>query len=315
MQQVDDGDLTWTFPMRQVPASAPAVAVLRRIATAACQGLAERVRAGACPLQVAKPGPVSGWSHWHPYPEFFIQCAGTSCFDVPGGELRLRAGTCQLFPPLAAHVEHDGDIRDPFCNLVVTVYDRTLSYHLALAVPGKPGEVHVATPDVIETDHQPLLTAMLGMATEGDADVVAAGLLTLCAHMRRAIASASPPGEDGSERVRRTRDLVRSRLTSGELSVARLAEWLGCHPDHLARCFRRETGETLVGHIVRSRLERARSLLADPGLRVADAAHLSGFADPAYFCRVWRQRYGTTPSAGRISASRPVRSRTPAPGR
>jgi AraC-like DNA-binding protein len=302
MQQQDDGDVVWTFPMSVVPAAPPPVATVRRIAIAACTSLAGQLRAGACPLRIATPltAPLPGWSHWHPYPELFVQCAGASIFDTPGGELHLPTGACLLFPAISPHLERNNPDGGDFCNLVFTVHEHRLTYHLALPVPGQPHLVRIATPDVVTIDHVPLQSALVAMgAADADDDLRAAGLLTVCAHLRRAITQAPPPGEDASDRINRVRDLVQARLTSGELSVAQLARWLGRHPDHLARCFRRETGETLVGYIVRSRLERARTLLADPRLRVADAARLSGFADPAYFSRAWRRQYGRPPSAGR----------------
>lgn len=100
-------------------------------------------------------------------------------------------------------------------------------------------------------------------------------------------------------RVQRARALIAARADSAHCTVAQVATWVGCHPDHLARLFRQETGETLVGHIRRLRLERARELLQDPGRRVSEAARLAGFADPAYFCRVWRRHFGTTPGEDR----------------
>ncbi|MBA3686593.1 MAG: helix-turn-helix domain-containing protein, partial [Planctomycetes bacterium] len=57
--------------------------------------------------------------------------------------------------------------------------------------------------------------------------------------------------------------------------------------------------ETVVGHIRRARLQRARHHLADPQMRIREAARLAGFTDPAYFCRVWRRQYGRPPSADR----------------
>ena len=124
-------------------------------------------------------------------------------------------------------------------------------------------------------------------------------MLAFCAWAAAAIERAPPPGQSGSERIRRTRELILARLASPALSVVELGAWVGCHPDHLARLFRKETSQTIVGHIRSVRLARARELLADPALRVIDVARRVGMPVPAYFSRVYRRAFGVAPAADR----------------
>jgi transcriptional regulator GlxA family with amidase domain len=57
--------------------------------------------------------------------------------------------------------------------------------------------------------------------------------------------------------------------------------------------------------VTRLRLKRARTLLQDPALNIADAAHACGFSDPNYFTRCFRKALGTTPGPGSSSAIAP----------
>ena len=297
--------MTWTFPIQRVPVLAPPIPQLRQFVGQALQAIASTVRQGACPVRVgpAPSAPTAGWSHWHPWPELFLQIAGESRFNTPNGELAVASGSCLVMPPLLAHQEFSKSAANAFCNVVFTLYDRRLTYHLALldATGDYSHRPWVAQPDLIEpADYQLGLAALMGLTKAGaDEDARAGWLLAFCTWAMSAIAAAPPPGFTGSERVRRTQELVHARLGSAALSVVQLGIWVGCHHDHLARLFRNETGETVVGYIRRVRLERARDLLADPGLRIADVARLVGLPDPTYFSRAYRRVYGLPPGAAR----------------
>lgn len=297
--------MTWTFPISKVPQSPPSVPELRQLTIKALSAMAALVRAGNCPVQVA-PLPTAltpGWMHWHPWPELFLQISGSSRFETPVGDVAVNHGNCLMMPPLFAHNEFVGSSRSPFCNVVFTIIDRHFSYHVALADSLHSNRPQVTQLDLIDPeDHQLGFAALVGLAQSAASphdDARAGWLLAFCGWASRVIEAAPPPGFSGSERVRRTHELVRARLGSSSLSVAQLGAWIGCHPDHLARQFRRETGETIIGYIRRHRLERAHELLADRTLSVSHIGRLVGLPDPTYFSRAYRQAYGIPPGAAR----------------
>ena len=70
---------------------------------------------------------------------------------------------------------------------------------------------------------------------------------------------------------------------------------MGVHPAHLARCFKREYGQT-VGEYARAlRLEWAAEQLALDDASLAEIALGAGFADQSHFTRAFRQHAGVTP--------------------
>jgi AraC family transcriptional regulator len=95
--------------------------------------------------------------------------------------------------------------------------------------------------------------------------------------------------------LRRARDLLHEGVPDVPGSLTELAAAVGVHPAHLARCFRREYGQT-VGEYARAlRLEWAAEQLALDGASLAEIALRAGFADQSHFTRAFRRHAGVTP--------------------
>ena len=85
------------------------------------------------------------------------------------------------------------------------------------------------------------------------------------------------------------------------LTPERVAVVLGCSRASLYRAFASH-GESVSAAIWQARLERARGMLRSPegiGLLVSEIAALSGFREMANFTRMFKRRYGMTPSDAR----------------
>jgi AraC-like DNA-binding protein len=81
-------------------------------------------------------------------------------------------------------------------------------------------------------------------------------------------------------------------------SLRDLARDLGYSESHVSTLVRRVTGHRFSVLRRRMQLERACSLLAQ-GMSIKAVALGSGFSDPAYFTRVFRQSHGVAPSSWR----------------
>jgi AraC-like DNA-binding protein len=89
-----------------------------------------------------------------------------------------------------------------------------------------------------------------------------------------------------------------------ELSAERIGLSLGITARHVHRLLE-ETTKTLYEHVLERRLVESYRLLTDRSsnaLKVADIARRAGFVDPAYFNRVFRIRFGDTPTGVRAAA-------------
>ncbi len=84
-----------------------------------------------------------------------------------------------------------------------------------------------------------------------------------------------------------------------DLRLASTAAHFNYSPEHLSRCFHRETGLPYRQWCTRLRMNRAASLLRQSGLDLSEIAQTLGFGDVSSFIRAFRQNYGVTPSAYR----------------
>jgi len=91
---------------------------------------------------------------------------------------------------------------------------------------------------------------------------------------------------------------VAARLDQ-DVSLKTLADEAALSPFHLHRVFAATMGETPKQVTLRLRLERAAVLLLTTGDSVLDVALSSGFQSHEIFCRVFRRRFGMTPSVYR----------------
>ncbi len=76
--------------------------------------------------------------------------------------------------------------------------------------------------------------------------------------------------------------------------VARVA---GYAPNYIATLFRQETGQTLHGYIMRTRLESARSQLLSSDLTVTQIALQCGFCSSQHFSHAFREYFGRSPNS------------------
>lgn len=88
------------------------------------------------------------------------------------------------------------------------------------------------------------------------------------------------------------------------LSRKDVARHLGVHPNHLSRLFAEFGRESFSQFLLARRLDRARLLMEDPGLNIAEVARLGGFGSANYFTRVFRAQTGRTPTHARVVQSR-----------
>lgn len=80
-----------------------------------------------------------------------------------------------------------------------------------------------------------------------------------------------------------------------DIALGDLAALCGLSDDHFARAFRKSFGMPPYRYQLRLRLERAKTLLADPDLPVAAVAAATGFARPQGLTRLFLRELGITP--------------------
>ncbi|MBO5221361.1 MAG: helix-turn-helix domain-containing protein [Clostridia bacterium] len=87
-----------------------------------------------------------------------------------------------------------------------------------------------------------------------------------------------------------------------DLPLSRLAELFHYNEKYLGRKFKEETGETFRQYVNLLRLRHARKMLHTTTSDVVEIALASGFDNVSYFNRLFKARYGITPTEYRKSA-------------
>ncbi len=102
-----------------------------------------------------------------------------------------------------------------------------------------------------------------------------------------------------SANLSRIKAYIESRLHDPRFDLASVAAKFGVTPRHVQKLFQRER-TTFSRHVLERRLETARSLVLQQANRpISTIAYDIGFGDLSYFNRMFRQRFGMTPSAMR----------------
>ena len=84
-----------------------------------------------------------------------------------------------------------------------------------------------------------------------------------------------------------------------DLSLDDLASEAAMSTFHFAREFKRATGTTPHQHLIKFRVERAKALLAESQLPLAEVGLRTGFSHQSHFSRLFRRLTGTTPQTYR----------------
>ncbi|MEP6569487.1 MAG: AraC family transcriptional regulator [Acidobacteriota bacterium] len=88
---------------------------------------------------------------------------------------------------------------------------------------------------------------------------------------------------------------------SNDVRLSELANVAGMSSFHFAREFKRTTGTTPHQYLIKFRVERAKTLLAEAELPLTEVGLQSGFSHQSHFTRLFRRLTGTTPLSYRLT--------------
>lgn len=95
--------------------------------------------------------------------------------------------------------------------------------------------------------------------------------------------------------VKQAVDYINANIYN-DISLIKVAEYLGVHPNYLSRIFSQELGESFIEYSIKVRMNEAKLLLRNSTNKVYEIADSLHYKDVSHFARVFKKTYGVSPS-------------------
>lgn len=269
--------------------------------------------------RITTPAAPTWVRHTHDVVEVFAVRSGSAVDHAGDGRHRLRPGTVGIIHYGQDHTFSGGPVE--VVNLLLDLARLPLpdlgelqpALHAVLPLhPSlrhrRRAPVHLDLPP--RAGHLHALEAMLAEQEGGDSlgrrETLLAHLRVFLVAIARHAASLGLRGDGraldtppaGVERVRRHLE----RAFDAPVRIRELARLAGCAEGTLSRRFKAYTGDSIVRYAHRLRLDAAQRALGSTDDPVTSIARAAGFADLAFFNRVFRRQCGCTPTQWRRRA-------------
>lgn len=100
--------------------------------------------------------------------------------------------------------------------------------------------------------------------------------------------------KDESQEIQTIKNLVEKEYMR-DITLGYVAEQVHLAPAYVSYIFKKGTGQTLIKYITEVRMEKARILLEEGNLKIAQIAKLCGYENQSYFNRAFKNYFGVTP--------------------
>lgn len=121
-------------------------------------------------------------------------------------------------------------------------------------------------------------------------------------------ATAAPKRDDASQYVRMAQNYIESQYVE-PVKIAGVARSLNLNRSYFSKIFREHTGKSPQQYLVDFRLQKAAELLTTRMLPTGEVARRVGYTDVFNFSRMFRRRYGVSPS--HYHEQKPLSAREP----
>jgi AraC family transcriptional regulator len=185
-------------------------------------------------------------------------------------------------------------------------------------VPVEIRSIFLVRDPVIERIAQSLVSEIDMKAHPAQALIVDSLSAALAAHLLRSYNAFEPAGlapdrSLGKLEVARLTEFIEENLDR-PICLEDLAALVNVSRFHFSRLFKRTIGITAISYVEQCRILRAKSLILETALPLAEIALMTGFADQSHFTRRFQRQVGCTPAVfarehgRRRTTPRPVRS-------
>lgn len=257
---------------------------------------------------------VSGWNYHNvnsPFARLYYVIDGRARVVTGGKTYELTPGNVYVIPPFTLH---DEICDSTFSHYYIHIYenpigesifetfdfpvafdadeeDRAIFEHILRNSPGRQ------LPDYDPHTYGTSDEIICNISSEREAGLPLRMLnrgLLYCL-FSRLLPYASEKEKIGDPVVKAALSYINENLSLRTLSVDVLADRACLSVNQFIRHFSREMNQTPLRYITNRRVERAQLLLLNKDTTVKSVSISVGFSDPAYFCKVFKQRIGVSP--------------------
>ena len=260
-----------------------------------------------CPISVYTSNQLNRFSHWHPEVEMQMVFSGTLHYRLEDQHLVLRAGDILIINPNQFHSsisqskdhQHVGVI---FSLEAISMGD-THIFQKNFVGPLSDGRLQL--PNLLQPDHPAYETVAAAMKTisGGNLYLDESKLLrytqvrTMCMALQPYCTLTRPIDQRQAPEDRTVRRAMLHIHNSyaRPLTLEMIAAHVHLHPNYLCDVFKKQTGHTVMEHLMQTRVDAAKFLLRRDSLPMARVAELAGFSSERSFYRQFQKVAGMTP--------------------
>ena len=107
--------------------------------------------------------------------------------------------------------------------------------------------------------------------------------------------------------IQSAKEYIEKNFSNGELSLNRIAAYIGVSPSYFSSIFKQETGQSFVEYLTKLRIDKACELLRCTTLRTSEIGERVGYNDPHYFSATFKKVTGVSPKDYKNGGQEPER--------
>ena len=230
-------------------------------------------------VSVTKDNTVEYPLHCHDFWEIMCYIDGKGVMRTDKGDISFQKGTVICIPP---HCVHGSYAKEPFKNI-------SIGFSMFSFLSDEPLIVH---------ENEGTLYDLIGMIYKlyyEDSDQYRGVLLNLLAAVAKLIVLRKL-NAGSVKAVELLKERMILNFTDCYFSLPTVIATLPYTDDYIRTCFKKQEGKTPLQYLTGLRLHHADDLITrNPTEKIASIAMMSGFSDPLYFSRVYKQKFGISP--------------------
>ncbi len=237
--------------------------------------------------------------HSHDEWELIYCTSGQGEFVFESETIKYHKGDVVIIPP---RIRHDNNSEEGFTNIYINMEDVTLPYR---------GPKKIADEDELH-----ILRSFNEASYYFNSDIVNKELVLSALGSLIVSYIIVYVGKGGtSEVVEEIRKSILKNFSDIHYKLDAYLKSLPFSYDYLRKLFKKETGMTPHEYLTRTRMNAAQMLLSGTSrfdFSVNETSELCGFSEPLYFSRVFKKRFGCSPTqyAHRFDRAKP-KKKTP----